>query len=111
MEALANRRQSESVGAIAGCIIRVVDARISKELEYLQSGEASVSPAEGQSGFSVLAANGGKRGIGIYYRSGKIGFVMQVGDLDFCRVEREPTIQNFVETAMRKYGLDLTGPT
>jgi hypothetical protein len=71
MEALVNRRRSDSVGAIAGCIVRVVDARISKELEYLQSGEMGVSPEEGQSGFSVLASNTGTRGIAIYYRHGE----------------------------------------
>jgi hypothetical protein len=110
MEALVNQRLSQSVGAIAGCIVRVVDAKISKEIEYLQSGEVGISPEEGQFGFSVLASNTGTRGIGIYYRNGKIGFIMKVGDRDFCRVEREPTIQSFIETAKSKYGLELTGP-
>ena len=100
MEALANQRLSQSVGAIAGCIIRVVDAKISKQIEYLQSGEADVSLEEGQSGFSVLASNTGTRGIGIYYRSGTIGFIMMVGDLELCRVEKATNIQNFIETAM-----------
>jgi hypothetical protein len=111
MEALVNQRTSQSVGAIAGCIVRVADARISKELEYLQSGEVGVSPEEGQTGFSVLASNTGTRGIGIYYRSGKIGFVMKVGDLEFCQIEKEPTIQSFIDAAKSKYGLELTGPT
>jgi hypothetical protein len=111
MEALVSRRLSQSVGAIAGCIVRVVDARISKQIEYLQSGEVGVSAEEGLFGFSVLASNTGKRGIGIYYRAGKIGFVMRVGDLEFCRVEKEPTIHSFIETAKSKYGLDLIGPT
>jgi hypothetical protein len=57
MEALVDQRTSQSVGAIAGCIVRVTDARISKELEYLQSGEVGVSPEEGQTGFSILASN------------------------------------------------------
>jgi hypothetical protein len=111
MEALVNQRLSQTVGAIAGCIVRVVDARISKEIEYLQSGEVGVSLEEGQTGFSVLASNTGTRGIGIYYRSGKMGFIMRVGDLEFCRVEKAPTIQSFIETAKSKYGLELTGPT
>jgi hypothetical protein len=111
MERLVNQRLSQSVGAIAGSIVRVVDARISGELEYLQSGEVSVSAEEGQSGFTVLASNSGTRGIGIYYRSGKIGFVMKVGDTELCRVERESTIQKFIETSKSKHGLDLIGPT
>jgi hypothetical protein len=45
MEALAHRRQSESVGVIAGCVTRVVDAGISRALEYLQSVEVSVRAA------------------------------------------------------------------
>jgi hypothetical protein len=111
MEALVGKRLNQSVGAIGGCIVRVVDARISKEIEYLQSGEVGVSLEEGQFGFSVLASNTGTRGIGIYYRSGKIGFIMKVGDPEYCRVEREPTIQSFIDTAKNKYGLELTGPT
>jgi hypothetical protein len=46
-------------------------ARISGEVEYLQSIEASLTPWEGNSGFSLLASNSCMRGIGIYYRSGK----------------------------------------
>ena len=111
MEALVHGRLSQSIGAIAGCIVRVVDARISRELEYLQFGEAGISPEEGQIGFSVLASNSGARGIGIYYRVGKIGFLMMVGDRELCRVEKEPTIQSFIETAKTKYGLKLTGVT
>jgi hypothetical protein len=109
MEALVNQRLSTTVGAIAGCVVRVVDARISKEIEYLQSGEVGISPEEGQSGFSVLASNTGTRGIGIYYRNGKVGFIMKVGDLELCRVEKAPTIQSFIEAAKSKYDLELTG--
>jgi hypothetical protein len=36
---------------------------------------------------------------------------MKVGDLEFCRIEKEPTIQSFIEAAKSKYGLELTGPT
>lgn len=111
MEALVNQRLSQTVGGIAGCIVRVVDGGISKDLEYLQLGEVGVSPEEGQTGFSVLASNTGTRGIAIYFRSGKIGFVMKVGDPEYCRVERAPMIQSFVEAAKTKYGLELTGPT
>src|SRR5262245_59123446 len=66
--------QQGSVGAICGCVVRVVNARPSGKLEYLQSGESSIFPWEGRSGFSLLASNSDVRGIAIYYRSGKMGF-------------------------------------
>ena len=109
MEELVHGRQSESVGAIGGCVIRVVDARISGALEYLQSAEVSVSPAEGQSGFSALASNSSVRGIGIYYRSGKMGFLFIVGDAEPCRKEYAETLSQFLRAAKVKYGLDLVG--
>ena len=108
MEALTQSRRSESVGAIAGCITRVVNARISGELEYLQSVEASLTPWEGVSGFSVLASNSGTRGVGIYYRTGRMGFLFAVGDDQPCRKEYAQTIEDFVRVARSKYGLDLT---
>jgi hypothetical protein len=109
MEALTHRRQSKSVGAIAGCVTRVVDARISGELEYLQSVESSLTPWEGNSGFSLLASNSGTRGIGIYYRSGKMGFLFVVGDREPCHQERAETMTQFIEVARARYGLDLVG--
>jgi hypothetical protein len=109
MEALTHRRQSESVGAIAGCVTRVVDARISRELEYLQSVEVSVTPWEGNSGFSLLASNSGTRGIGIYYRSGKMGFLFVVGDREPCHKEAAETIKQFIEVARARHGLNLVG--
>jgi|SRR6516162_178341 hypothetical protein len=72
----AQGRQQGSVGAICGCVVRVVNARISGKLEYLQSGEASISPWEGKSGFTLLASNSDVRGIAIYYRTGKMGFFL-----------------------------------
>jgi hypothetical protein len=110
MEDLVHQRRG-SVGAIAGCIIRVVDARISQELEYLQAVEASVSPWEGPSGFSLLASNSGMRGVGIYYRSGKMGFMLIVGDTEHIRIESAETIEEFIELGDRKYGLKLIGGT
>ena len=71
MEELVHQRRG-SVGAIAGCIIRVVDARISGKLEYMQAVEVSTFPWEGHSGFTLLASNTGVRGVGIYYPSGKL---------------------------------------
>jgi hypothetical protein len=111
IEELTHRRRSESVGAIAGCVIRVVDARISGKLEYLQSVESSIWSWEGRSGFSVLASNSDIRGIGIYYRSGKTGFLFAVGDTEYCRKIDAETLSDFVAKAKGKRGLNLTGGT
>lgn len=108
METLVHQRRG-SVGAIAGCVIRVVDARISKTLEYMQASEVSKTPWEGESGFSLLASNANQRGIGIYYRSGKMGFILKVGDAEHVRKERAETIQDFVQLARDKYQLHLEG--
>jgi hypothetical protein len=111
MEALTNeQRKNQSVGAIAGCITHVVDAKRSGELEYLQSVESTLSPEEGHSGYTILASNSGiTRGIGIYYRSGKIGFLFIAGDLERCRKERVETVEAFIHVAVAKYGLNLQG--
>jgi hypothetical protein len=109
MEALTHRRQSDSVGAIAGCVTRVVDARISRELEYLQAVEASLTPWEGYSGFSLLTSNSGSRGAGVYYRSGKVGFLFVVGDREPCHKEYAETLKEFIELARAGYGLNLEG--
>ena len=109
MEALTHSHQIESVGAIAGCVTRVVDAKISGELEYLQAVEASLTPWEGNSGVSVLASNTDKRGIGIYYRSGKTGFLFVVGNREPCHKERAETLARFIEVARVKHGLNLVG--
>jgi hypothetical protein len=108
-ERRAQGRQVGSVGAICGCVVRVVNARISGKLEYLQSGESSIFPWEGRSGFSFLASNSDVRGIAIYYRSGKMGFLFIVGDSEYCRKEYAETLNKFVEMAGMKYGLTLTG--
>jgi hypothetical protein len=83
----AQGQQQSSVGAICGCVVRVVNARVPGKLEYLQSGESSIFPWEGRSGFSLLASNSDVRGIAIYYRSGKMGFLFIVGDSEYCRKE------------------------
>jgi hypothetical protein len=108
-ELTRQRRRQSSVGAICGCVTRVVDARISEKLEYLQSGEVSISPWEGKSGFTILVSNSDIRGIGIYYRSGKMGFLFIVGDSDYCRKEYAETLKQFVEMAEVTYGLALIG--
>jgi hypothetical protein len=112
MERLTGERKSNAVGAIGNLVTRVVDARISGKLEYLQLGEASISPAEGDSGFSYLVSNSNTRGIAIYYKSGKMGFLFVVGDSEQpCRQESAETLSQFIETAKAKYGLDLSGVT
>lgn len=111
MEKLTHQRRSETVGAICGCVTRVVDARISGKLEYMQSVEASVYPWEGHGGFSLLAANSGRRGIGIYYLGWHAGLLFIVGDSVTCRKEAAATIGEFVEVARSKYELNLVGGT
>jgi hypothetical protein len=108
LEDLVQQRSKEGVGAIDGNVIRVVDARLSGELEYLQIHEAGFGPAEGQSGFSLLASNSGVRGVGIYYIAGKLGFVLIAGDTEMCRKEAADTIESFKQIAKQKYGLELT---
>jgi hypothetical protein len=108
MEELVHQRRG-SVGAIAGCIIRVVDARISRKLEYLQAVEGSVSPWEGHSGFTLLASNSRVRGVGIYYPSGRLGFLFIVGDTEYVRKENAETVDEFIKIGNEKYGLELTG--
>jgi hypothetical protein len=105
----ARGRQQSSVGAICGCVVRVLNARVSGKLEYLQSFESSIFPWEGRSGFSLLASNSDVRGIAIYYRSGKMGFLFIVGDSEYCRKEYAETLDKFVEMAGMRYGLTLTG--
>jgi len=109
MERLAHQRSSETVGAICGCVTRVVDARISKELEYMQSVESGFSAEEGRAGFSLLASNSEPRGIGIYYYGWHAGLIFVVGDPIPCRKETAATIGQFVEIAKSKYGLSLEG--
>lgn len=112
MERLTHQRRSETVGAICGCVTRVVDARISGKLEYMQSVEASVSPAEGHGGFSLLAANvGAVRGIGLYYRGWQAGLIFITGDLNNCHKLVAATIGEFIELARSNYGLILEGGT
>ncbi len=107
VQELVQQRKKVGVGAIAGNVIRVVNARISGELEYLQTHEASISPEEGNAGFSLLASNSGVRGLGIYYVAGKIGFLLIAGDTDMCRKEAADSMESFKQIANQKYGLEL----
>ena len=111
MERLVHERKSDTVGAISGNVTRVADARISGSLEYFQSVESSISPAEGRSGFTLLASNSGIRGVGLYFRSGKVGYVVVVGDAEPCRKEYAETLAEFIAIGGDKYGLKLEGGT
>ncbi|WP_368507087.1 hypothetical protein [Bradyrhizobium lupini] len=107
LQALVEQRRGEGIGAIAGNIIRVVDARISRKLEYLQTHEASITQAEGKAGYSLLASNSGKRGVGIYYVAGKVGFVMIAGDTEPCRKLPAETMDEFKQFAKSQFDLNL----
>jgi hypothetical protein len=100
-------KDDRDIGAIAGCVVRVAEARISRKLEYLQVSETSITPWEGRSGFSFLASNRGVRGMAVYYEGGKFGFVMKAGDSQSCRLERAQSKDEFVALAASKFGLNL----
>ncbi|MGY4289670.1 hypothetical protein ACVWXO_008936 [Bradyrhizobium sp. LM2.7] len=108
LQSLVEQRRRDGVGAIAGNIIRIVDARISRKLEYLQTHEASVTGAEGAGGYSLLASNSGKRGIGIYYLAGRLGFVMIAGDTESCRKLDAESLDMFKQLAEDQFGLNLS---
>ena len=61
----------------------------------------------GQLRLLLLASNSGTRGIGIYYRSGKVGFLFVVGDREPCHKEYAETIGEFIEGARARHGLNL----
>lgn len=109
LDALCHERTNRSVGTISDGVTRVVDARISKEFEYLQLGEVTVSLEEGTAGYSLLASNTGRRGIAMYFRSGGMGFLFAVGDPEGCRKEYAETMEQFVALAKDRFGLNLTG--
>jgi hypothetical protein len=112
MEEFTHRRDSPTVGAIIGCVLRVVDARLSGKLEYMQAIEAGISPWEGITGYTLLPSNtGGVRGIGLYFRGGQFGFIFVAGDTALCHKEYAPTVADFIELAHSKYGLRLEGGT
>jgi len=111
MEQLTHQLKSETVGAVCGCVTRVVDAWPSGDLEYLQSIESGVSAEEGVTGYTYLSSNSEIRGVGIYYRSGKMGFLFIVGDTEPNQKEYADTLTQFIDIAQKKYGLNLVGGT
>jgi len=104
----ADGRRGPTVGAIGGCVIRIVDARITGQLEYLQEVESSLTPWEGRSGYTMLAANAEVRGIAIYYRKG-FGFIFISGDTEYYKRMNATTLREFVSEARTRHGLELTG--
>jgi hypothetical protein len=102
-------RKEPTVGAISGCVVRVVDARISGQLEYLQTVEASHFPWEPSGGFTVMASNEPERGIGIYFRVGQRGFILPVSGQPPCVASTAATLEAFVDEALSKFGMNLTG--
>ncbi|MET4217084.1 hypothetical protein ACVWWG_003670 [Bradyrhizobium sp. LB7.2] len=102
-------RKEPTVGAISGCVVRIVDARISGQLEYLQAVEASHFPWEPSGGFTVLASNEPERGIGIYFRVGQRGFILSVGAQPPCVASTAETLKAFVDEARSNFGMKLTG--
>jgi len=112
MEAMVHERGIESVGAICGNVIRVVNARLSGKLEYLQSIEAGISPEEGRFGFTVLADNSSKRkAVALYFFGGKFGYLLRVGDEKLCWKESSTSLREFIEIVAEKYGIHLVGGT
>ncbi|WP_426611064.1 hypothetical protein [Bradyrhizobium sp. McL0616] len=104
-------RKQPTVGAISGCVVRIVDARISGQLEYLQAVEASNFPWEPAGGFTLLASNELSRGIGIFFRVGRKGFILPAGGTLPCVASTAETLQAFIEEARVKFGMKLTGGT
>jgi hypothetical protein len=114
MEALSRDtvgRKHDAVGAISGCVIRVVDACNSKELEYMQAVEVSNFPWEPEGGYTVLAANAESRGVGIFFKAGGRGFILPVCAENPCVVSRATDLNSFIEEARNKFGMELTGGT
>jgi hypothetical protein len=104
-------RKHATVGAISGCVIRVVDARLSRELEYMQAVEVSNFPWEPQGGFAVLAANTDKRGVGIFFKAGGRGFILPTCGEIPCIASQAPDLTAFLKEAKDKFGMTLIGGT
>jgi hypothetical protein len=111
LEALCHKRSVETVGAVSDAITRVVNARISGELEYLQAVYVGRSNEEGLTGYTLLAANTGTRATAIYFYAGKVGFVFLPGDRAGCQRLAAGSDVHFIDAARQKYGVELTGPT
>jgi hypothetical protein len=109
--ALCHRRSVETVGAVTDAITRVVNARISGELEYLQAAYVGRSIEEGNSGYTLLAANKGRKAMAIYFYAGKVGFVFLPGDPTGCQRLAADSDVMFIDAARQQYGIELIGAT
>jgi hypothetical protein len=104
-------KKHATVGAISGAVIRVVDARISGDFEYLQSVETAHFPWEPLSGYTLLASNEDRRGVGIYFRSGNCGFILPVCAENACVPVSAFTLNSFIEMAKDGFAMKLEGGT
>lgn len=111
LESLCHSRSVETVGAITDAITRVVDARISGELEYMQAACAGRSVEEGYTGYTLLAANNDPRAMAVYFYAGKLGFVFLPGDPAGCQKLSADSDTEFIDAARQQYGIDLSGAT
>lgn len=111
LEALCHRRSVETVGAVTDAITRVVNARISGELEYLQAVYVGRSVEEGNTGYTLLAANKGTRAMAIFFYAGKVGFVFLPGDPAGCQRLAADSDVKFIDAAQEQYGIELVGAT
>ncbi|WP_454722083.1 MULTISPECIES: hypothetical protein [Cupriavidus] len=109
LTALVQSRTYPSVGAISDAITRVINARISGELEYLQEIYAGQSPEEDFTGFTLLAANTDPRAMAIYFYAGCVGFLLIPGDIEGGRRIAAATQRDFVDAVTKNYGIVLTG--
>ena len=109
LTALVQSRAYHSVGAVSDAITRVVNARISGALEYLQEIYAGQSPEEGFTGFALLAANTDPRAMAIYFYAGRVGFLLIPGDTKGGRRIAVATQREFVDTVTENYGIVLAG--
>jgi hypothetical protein len=78
-------------------------------------GSTTVSPIEDDEGLTEFMETGlalqalveQRRGIGIYYIAGKLGFVMIAGDPETCRKLPAESLDNFKQLAKDQFDLDL----
>jgi len=111
LEALCHKRSVETVGAVADAITRVVNARISGEPEYLQAACVGHSAEEGNTGYTLLAANKGRKAMAIFFYAGKVGFVFLPGDPAGCQRLAADSDVTFIDAARQQYGIELIGAT
>ena len=109
LEALCHRRSVDTVGAVTDAITRIVNARISGELEYLQAAYVGRSAEEGSTGYTLLVANTGTRAMAVYFYTGKVGFVFRPGDSAGCQRLAADSDVKVIEAAREQYGIELIG--